>query len=94
MKNLIFIFTFAIILVVFTLPVFAQNENDSLEGNWLGMLEVSGIKMRLVLKVSKNGDGYTAKLDSIDQGAKDLPIDSVTLDGDKMSFSAARFGMS
>jgi pimeloyl-ACP methyl ester carboxylesterase len=35
-----------------------------------------------------------AKLDSIDQGAKDLPIDSIMLTGDKMSFFAAQFGMS
>jgi dipeptidyl aminopeptidase/acylaminoacyl peptidase len=50
--------------------------------------------MRLVLKVSKSTDGYTAKLDSIDQGAVDLPIDSITLDGSKLKFAAAQIGMS
>ena len=83
-----------LILLVLVLSVFAQNENGAIEGNWLGTLDVGGVKMRLVLKVTKTGDGFAAKLDSIDQGAKDLPIDSVKLEGKKMSFSAAQFGMS
>lgn len=94
MKNLIFIATNALILVILALPVFTQNEYGKLEGNWLGTLDVSGVKMRLVLKVAKTENGYSAKFDSIDQGAKDLPIDSIKLEGNKMSFSAAQFGMS
>ena len=35
-------------------------------------LDFNGIKLRLVLKVSKAADGFTAKLDRIDQGANDL----------------------
>jgi hypothetical protein len=35
-----------------------------------------------------------AKFDSVDQGVKDLPIDSVSLNGNTMSFVAAKFGMS
>ena len=94
MKNAIRVFTSAIILVILALPVFAQNESGAIEGNWLGTLETSGVKMRLVLKVVKTANGYAAKLDSIDQGAKDLPIDSIKLEGGKVSFSAAQFGMS
>lgn len=94
MKNLI-IFANALILAVLVLPVFAQNESGALAGNWLGTLDVGGgVKMRLVLKVAKTADGYAAKLDSVDQGANDLPIDAITLAGDKVSFSAAKFGMS
>ncbi|MEO7660665.1 MAG: alpha/beta hydrolase, partial [Pyrinomonadaceae bacterium] len=94
MKNLTIIFSGLLIFTVFALPTSAQNENRAIEGNWLGALDVGGIKMRLVLKVAKTVDGYTAKLDSIDQGVKDLPVDTVTLAGDKMNFSAAQFGMS
>ncbi|HSK74805.1 MAG TPA: hypothetical protein VK892_24110, partial [Pyrinomonadaceae bacterium] len=80
-------------LIVLSLAVFGQN-NESIEGNWLGTLEFSGVKLRLVLKVTKAGDGFSAKFDSIDQGAKDLPIDSITRKGNSVSFSAAQFGMS
>ncbi len=95
MKNLTFMLMNILILIVLALPVFAQNENGAIEGNWLGTLDVGeGVKMRLVLKVAKTADGFAAKLDSIDQGAKDLPIDSIKLEGNKMSFAAAQFGMS
>lgn len=94
MKNLTFMLMNILILMILALPVFAQNRSGAIEGNWLGTLDVGGVKMRLVLKVAKTGDGFAAKLDSIDQGVKDLPIDSVKLEGRKMSFSAAQFGMS
>jgi uncharacterized protein len=82
-----------VILCVVMAPTFAQTSNNSLAGNWLGALEVSGVKLRLLLKVEKAGDGYAAKFDSVDQGAQDLPIETITLVGNKMSFTAPKFGM-
>lgn len=49
-------------------------------GNWKGRLDLGQIKLRLVFKISKvQGSGWAATFDSLDQGARDLPIDSVTL---------------
>lgn len=94
MKILTAIFMNLILSMVLACPAFAQNESGNLEGNWLATLDISGIKLRLVLKIQKTAAGYTAKFDSVDQGAKDLPVDSVSLNGNKMSFVAAKFGMS
>lgn len=82
----------AILLIASTLSVAAQVATPNIEGNWLGTLDVGGAKLRLVLKVEKSANGYAAKLDSLDQGATDLPIDSIVLDGNKLTFSAAKFG--
>ncbi|PYP85888.1 MAG: hypothetical protein DMF61_15115 [Blastocatellia bacterium AA13] len=50
----------------------------SVEGNWEGALDINGVKLRLVLKVSKGSDGVlTAKLDSPDQGVPDIPVSSI-----------------
>lgn len=87
-------FYLAIILAVMTLSAAAQSGSNSIAGNWLGTLDAGGTKLRLVLKVEKAGDGYSAKMDSIDQGAKDLGIDRITLDGGKVKFAAATFGLS
>ncbi len=92
MKTLLAIFLNLILLMVSS-PAFAQNESN-LRGNWLATLDVGGVKIRLLLKIQKTGDGYTAKLDSVDQGVTDLPVDSVSLNGKKVSFRAAQFGMS
>ena len=71
----------------------AVNAQVNVEGNWLATLDIGGAKLRLVLKVEKSANGYAAKFDSPDQGATDLPIDSIVLDGNKLTFTAAKFGI-
>src|SRR5215203_583534 len=93
MKILLAIFISLFLSVVLACPVLGQNQSGNLEGNWLGTLDVSGVKLRLVLKIQKTGEGYRATFDSVDQDAKDLLIDSITLKGNKMSFSAAQYGI-
>ena len=83
----------SVLFLVLLLSVSTSSQTSSLAGNWLSTLEVSGMKLRIVLKVEKSGDGYTAKLDSPDQGAKDLPIDTIKLDGNKVTFAATKFSI-
>src|SRR5262249_49056811 len=61
-----------------TTNVAAAGQN--LEGIWEGALDVGVMKLRLALKVTKAADGaLAAKLDSLDQGAMDLPVDVISL---------------
>ncbi len=46
----------------------------TMQGNWEGTLTAQQTKLRLVLKIFKTNDTYRAVLDSIDQGAKDIPV--------------------
>ena len=63
----------------------------SIEGNWEGTLDVNGVKLRLVLKVSRGSDGaLTAKMDSPDQGASDIPVSSVVQKGDAINFELSK----
>jgi pimeloyl-ACP methyl ester carboxylesterase len=84
----------ALLIIASTLAVAAQVSTPNVEGNWLATLEVAGAKLRLVVKIEKSASGYAAKFDSPDQGATDLPIDSIVLDGNKLTFAAAKFGIS
>ena len=83
----------ALLLITSALAVVAQVPTRNVEGNWLATLDIAGVKLRIVLKIQKSANGYTAKFDSLDQGASDLPVDSVVLDGNKFSFSAGQFGI-
>ncbi|SIO34085.1 hypothetical protein SAMN05444166_3921 [Singulisphaera sp. GP187] len=58
------------------------NEPESKEHIWEGKLAINaGIELRLVFHVAKDEAGkFTGTLDSPDQGAKGLKVDSVTLD--------------
>ena len=70
------------------------SSHKSLEGFWVGILEVSGIKVRMVLKIMQDSSGaLTAKLDVPDQGASDLPIDSISSQGSSFGFEAKSIGL-
>ena len=72
----------------------AAAAQESVEGTWLGTLTIQGVKLRLALKVSRTPEGVlTAKLDSIDQGAKDLPVDEIVHEGEALRFTARRIGL-
>jgi hypothetical protein len=66
------------LLLYLTTNLSAQAPAD-LPGNWLGTLSVEQTKLRLLFKISKNPEGsFAASLDSLDQGANDIPVDDVT----------------
>lgn len=78
----------------FSLSVFAQLEKkyDSI---WEGTLDFGPQKLKIVLKVIKNGDGTkSAFLDSPDQGAVDIPATSVSMTKDSLKFQINNLGAS
>src|SRR5262249_50217564 len=50
--------------------------DKGLEGVWQGTLKIGSTELGLAFKVTKKDDKLSATLDSIDQGAKDIPVDS------------------
>jgi len=48
-----------------------------IEGYWLGTLKVGAIELRLGFKIERKDGKLVATLDSIDQGARDIPIESI-----------------
>ncbi|RPI28393.1 MAG: hypothetical protein EHM61_05250 [Acidobacteria bacterium] len=64
----------------------AQEAARKPESVWEGTLTAGPSSFHLVLNVFKQDDGtLTGKMDSPDQGAKDLPVPSVTLSDTKLS---------
>jgi hypothetical protein len=58
---------------------FAFASDTELQGFWNGTLDAGGAKLRLALKIARTTNGsYSASLDSVDQGAKDIPATTVT----------------
>jgi pimeloyl-ACP methyl ester carboxylesterase len=77
---LILICVFGLLLTTGTTG--AEVEKDY-AGIWQGILKVPGQEVRLVFKIEKAEEGgYTATWDSPDQGATDLPMDSVKVEED------------
>lgn len=67
---------------------FAQNA----EGAWLGNLSVPGATLKIVFNISKSNTGYTATMDSPDQGAYGIAVSEVTIKGENIhiEISAAK----
>ena len=74
---------------------YAVREGADLQGTWNGTLEVAGVKLRLALKISEGADGtLNGAMDSLDQGAKDLPVTSMTFATPKLRVELRGLGAS
>jgi len=85
-------FLSTLLILLLATFVLAQVATSSIDGNWSGAIDVGGIKLRLVFKVSKTATGYQAKFDSVDQGATDLDVDTVTIEDRQVKFEAKKYG--
>ncbi len=57
----------------------------SVAGKWLGIIEAPGQDLRIAFEISEAKEGgYAAVVHSIDQGAMDIPMTSVTVNGDSL----------
>ena len=70
----------AAILVWLVQMAGAAPATNELAGNWLGTLDAGGTKLRLIFRISQSsGGGWTATMDSLDQGARGIPVETVSL---------------
>lgn len=68
---------------------------SGIEGNWQGTLDVGPVKLRLILKISKTGDGkLTATMDSLDQSANDLVVDTISFQDGTLKFEMKKLSAS
>ena len=72
-----------------------STQSPTVEGFWQGALEAGGVKLRLVIKISRKPDQtWTGTLDSVDQGAKDIPLTMVTFQDGKLHVEMKTIGAS
>ncbi len=69
-----------------------ESSPRKIEGDWEGTLDAGGAKLRLVLHVVRKDGVLSATLDSPDQGATGLPIDSITLSSASVRFEMKSLG--
>jgi len=84
MKNLL-----ALLLTLFTITLQGQD----ITGQWNGQLEVQGTELRIIFHVEKDGENYTATLDSPDQGATGIPTTATTYEDNTLTITATDLGM-
>jgi len=72
---------------------YCQVQNPDLVGSWKGVLNVMNTELRIVFKISETEEGgLKASLDSPDQGAFNIPVDSVILNGNLVRLEIKSIG--
>ena len=61
-------------------------------GDWQGTLKAGAIELRLILHVTGDAGGFKATLDSLDQGAKGLPVTTVSRSGSSVKLELKQVG--
>ena len=80
-------------LALLAFAAFAQPSAAELAGDWQGALDANGTKLRLVFHVTAAADGkLAATIDSVDQGANGIPVQSVTVNGGSVRFDVSVIG--
>ena len=86
MKNILSILT-ALFLFSSAVASGAASSKE-MTGSWQGTLTAGQTKLRVVFNINQSANGgLTATMDSLDQNARGIPVDSVTLTGTSLSIS-------
>lgn len=64
----------------------------ALDGQWEGAIDIGGTQLGIIVKFTSAGDALSATIDIPQQGAADLPLDDVRLDGDAVHFAIGSVG--
>ena len=76
-----------VLLPLLISPVQATPQAAAIEGDWIGTLAAGGANLRLAFHVTRDAAGQlAATMDSLDQGAIGLKIETVTVNGDVVRF--------
>lgn len=66
---------------------------QDITGQWNGLLKVPGIQLSLVFHISKTDSGYSAIMDSPDQGAKGIPVNTLTYENSVLKLAITKAGI-
>ncbi|GAB3989996.1 alpha/beta fold hydrolase [Spirosoma daeguense] len=81
-------------LFLLTLLTTLSIQAQDVTGQWFGTLRIPGNQqLRLVFNVAKTDNGYSATMDSPDQGAKGLPATSATFENATLTVSLKNFAI-
>ena len=85
-----------IVAILLVSIAFAGSQEQTVQvkadGDWKGTLDVSGTKLDLVLHISSKDGALGGTLDSPDQGATGLRIDSISVTGKSLRFEMKSLG--
>ncbi len=90
----IFFLTFFTVLSLTFSTAAQENPSQKIVGDWQGVLDAGAVKLRIVLHFKANDKTLIGAMDSPDQGANGIPIDSISFENSTLKFVMSRLGAS
>lgn len=82
---------FNVLLFLLLLTVTAKSQ--SVTGTWYALLKFPGVNMNAVFHIEKNAELYNATMDSPDQGAKGIPVETVKFSNQELFLDLPKIRM-
>ncbi len=81
------------IAAMFFVMAGAGADDFQLQGDWSGALQTPGAILRMQVHIKRDAAGaYSGVMDSIDQGAKGIPVETISLKDDTLLLDVTRVG--
>jgi uncharacterized protein len=81
-------------ILLLTSLLFAMNAySQDIIGQWDGALDIQGKSLRLVFHISKSDAGYSATMDSPDQGAKGIQMSQASFENNQLTVELRAAGL-
>ena len=82
------------LLLLFAITAMLLGQKSTIDGHWLGTLDLPTAKLRLAVTISgSGGDEIKAVLTSLDQGMAEIPMDKVKLKDETLTVEASAIGV-
>ncbi len=79
------------IILMVSMQMYGQ---QNITGQWNGILNIQGKQLRLVFNINEDSGKLTATMDSPDQGAKGIPVSSVSFENTLLKLEVKSAGIS
>lgn len=80
-------------LFMFVMTLGSMLSAQTIVGDWNGTLDASGMKLRLIFHIQEKDGQLTATMDSPDQGANGIPVQSVSWEDEKLTITIPKLGL-
>ncbi len=82
-----------ILMILCLLSLTFTLTSQDITGQWNGLLELGKAQLTIVFHIDKSVEGYTATMDSPDQGAKGIEVTSVTFESPVLKLEVSKLKM-
>lgn len=85
MNNLNF-FRKAVFILILLPAIVLGGKTQTITGDWNGLLDLEGVSIQVIIHIKQVENGFQATMDSPDQNAFDIPLDTLTFESRQLEF--------